>query len=88
MPKVSNFRVILEQDEKSYFVASVPAVPGCHSQGKTYEEALKNIKEAIELCLEVANTDYNYKGRIDFGTTGSLSKFVGITEVPVNWQFS
>src|SRR3989344_6496697 len=54
MAKVLNFKVIIEQDEDGYFVADVPSVPGCHSQGKTYEKALANIKEALGLCLEVA----------------------------------
>jgi len=45
--------VIIEQDEKGYYVAEVPALPGCLSQGKTYEEAIANIKEAIEGWLEV-----------------------------------
>ncbi|GBD99353.1 hypothetical protein BMS3Abin07_01388 [bacterium BMS3Abin07] len=46
-------RVIIEQDESGYYVAEVPALPGCLSQGKTYEEAIANIKEAIEGWLEV-----------------------------------
>jgi predicted RNase H-like HicB family nuclease len=45
--------VTIEQDEAGYFVAEVPALPGCLSQGKTHEEALTNIKEAIEGWLEV-----------------------------------
>ncbi len=45
--------VVVEQDEGGYFVAEVPALPGCLSQGKTREEALANIKEAIEGWLEV-----------------------------------
>lgn len=88
MPKILNFKVIVEQDESDYFVASVPAIPGCHSQGKTYEEALKNIKEAIGLCLEVANADPAYKSKIDFRKEGSLSKFLGIAEIPIRFQFS
>ncbi len=47
------FHVIIEQDEAGYFVAEVPALPGCFSQGRTYEEAIANIKEAIEGWLEV-----------------------------------
>ncbi|MDI6744147.1 MAG: type II toxin-antitoxin system HicB family antitoxin [Thermodesulfovibrionales bacterium] len=43
----------IEQDQSGYYVAEVPALPGCLSQGKTYEEALKNIKEAIEGWIEV-----------------------------------
>ncbi len=46
------YRVVIEQDEDGAFVAQVPALPGCVSQGKTRSEALKNIKEAIELYLE------------------------------------
>jgi predicted RNase H-like HicB family nuclease len=45
--------VIIEKDEAGYFVAEVPALPGCLSQGKTYEEAITNIKEAIEGWFEV-----------------------------------
>jgi len=45
--------VIIEQDEKGYFVAEVPALPGCLSQGRTRKEAIANIKEAIEGWLEV-----------------------------------
>jgi len=88
MPKVLNFKVIIEQDEDGYFVVTAPAIPGCHSQGKTYEEALKNIKEAIELCLEVANSDCTYKAKIDFGGTTLTSRFSGITEIPIRFQFS
>jgi len=45
--------VTIEQDEAGYYVAEVPALPGCLSQGKTREEAIANIKEAIEGWLEV-----------------------------------
>ena len=45
--------VHIEQDEAGYFMAEVPALPGCVSQGKTREEAVKNIHEAIEGWLEV-----------------------------------
>lgn len=46
-------RVIIEQDEAGYYVVEVPALPRCLSQGKTYEEAINNIKEAVEGWLEV-----------------------------------
>ena len=45
--------VIVEKDESGYFVAELPALPGCLSQGKTYEEAIANITEAIAGWLEV-----------------------------------
>ena len=41
------FAVTLEQDEDGFIVASCPALPGCHSQGRTKEEAIANIEEAI-----------------------------------------
>ncbi|MBM3142234.1 MAG: type II toxin-antitoxin system HicB family antitoxin [Chloroflexi bacterium] len=47
-----DFKVILEPDEMGGFVVSCPSLSGCYSQGETVEEALRNIKEAILLCLE------------------------------------
>jgi predicted RNase H-like HicB family nuclease len=47
-----NVKIIVEKGEDGYFAASVPALKGCWSQGKTREEALENIREAIELYLE------------------------------------
>ena len=46
------FIVNLDRDETGMIVAECPAIPGCVSQGKTEEEALANIREAIEACLE------------------------------------
>ncbi len=46
------YRVLIEQDEDGVFVAEVPALPGCLSQGQTRADALKNIQEAIEVYLE------------------------------------
>lgn len=45
--------VTLERDEHGWIVAECPSIPGCVSQGKTEEEALENIREAIVGCLEV-----------------------------------
>ena len=53
--------VIVEKDEAGYYVAEVPALPGCLSQGKTYDEALTNIKEAIEGWFEVMEAKVSYK---------------------------
>ncbi len=50
--KVYNFTVLIEKDEDGFYVGSVPVLKGCHTQGRTMDELLKNIKEAIELCLE------------------------------------
>jgi predicted RNase H-like HicB family nuclease len=47
-----NFKVVLQEAEEGGYIVSCPALPGCHSQGDSMEEALKNIKEAIVGCLE------------------------------------
>jgi predicted RNase H-like HicB family nuclease len=46
------FRVTMYQDEDGMFIAEVPSVPGCVSQGKTREEARANVADAIRGCLE------------------------------------
>ncbi len=46
------YRVLIEQDEDGVFVAEVPSLPGCISQGQSREQAIENIKEAIALYLE------------------------------------
>jgi predicted RNase H-like HicB family nuclease len=46
------YRVLIEKDEDGMFVAEVPALPGCISQGQTRAEVLENIQEAIEAYLE------------------------------------
>lgn len=46
------FAIVLEKDEAGYIVASCPALPGCHSQGHTKEEAIANITEAIHGYIE------------------------------------
>ncbi len=52
MPKKRVFQVIVEQDEAGYFVAECPALRACYTQGRTYEEAIENIRDVIALCLE------------------------------------
>ena len=46
------FQVLVQRDEDGVYISSCPAIPGCHTQGDTYEEALSNIKEAIKLNIE------------------------------------
>ena len=50
-------KIIIDKGEDGYYVVTVPALPGCISQGKTESEAKKNIKEAIELHLECLAED-------------------------------
>ena len=47
------FDVVVERDSEGYYVASVPALPGCHTQAKSLDKLMDRIKEAIELCLEI-----------------------------------
>lgn len=50
--KTETFTVVIEKGEDGYFIASVPAIPKCHTQGKTAAEVMERIKEVIALCLE------------------------------------
>ena len=47
------FPVVIEQDENGFFVADCPDLAGCHTQGKTLEEAISNIRDAIKLHLKI-----------------------------------
>jgi predicted RNase H-like HicB family nuclease len=46
------FDVVVERDAEGYFVASVPAFPGCHTQARSLDELMARVREAIALCLE------------------------------------
>jgi predicted RNase H-like HicB family nuclease len=67
---IREFNVVIEKDEDGYFVASVPALRGCHTQAKSLDVLIKRIKEAIALCLEVEEPVAN--------------EFVGVQRVAVN----
>lgn len=47
------FDVVIERDEEGNFVATVPALPGCHTQARSLDELMERVKEAVALCLEV-----------------------------------
>lgn len=64
------FNVLIEKDEDGYFVATVPALRGCHTQANSLDVLMKRVKEAIELCLEVE--------------VPTMNKFVGVQRVAVN----
>jgi predicted RNase H-like HicB family nuclease len=51
------FSVIIEQDADGFFVGSVPALRGCHTQATSLDELMLRVREAIELCLEVQGED-------------------------------
>ncbi len=51
--KTRRFTVVLERDEDGLYVASIPALAGCHTQGRSLDQAMRRIQEAAELWLEV-----------------------------------
>jgi len=53
--RVYEFDVVILEDESGGYVTLVSALPGCHTQGDTIDEVLRNVKEAIELYLETLN---------------------------------
>jgi predicted RNase H-like HicB family nuclease len=62
--------IIIEMDEDGYYIVSCPLFKGCHSYGETIDEALKNIREVIDICLEETRVT-------------ELNKFVGFRELQV-----
>ncbi len=66
---VKEFNVVIEKDEDGYFVATVPALRGCHTQAKSLDVLMRRVKEVIELCLEVEEPTVN--------------EFVGVQRVAV-----
>ena len=52
MKKSYQLPILIEKDEDGFYVAECSVFSGCYSQGKTLDEALKNIREVIKLCLE------------------------------------
>jgi predicted RNase H-like HicB family nuclease len=65
------FSVIVERDEAGYYVASVPELPGCHTQARSLDKLVDRVREAIELCLEVKR---------DVRTT---TEFIGVQRIAV-----
>ena len=53
----TEYTIVIEKDEDGYYVGSVPALPGCHSQGKSIDQLLERMQEAIGLWLEVNGED-------------------------------
>jgi predicted RNase H-like HicB family nuclease len=65
------FTVLIEQDEEGYYVATVPALRGCHTQAKKLDMLMKRVREVIQLCLEDENND------------GGPLELVGIQQISV-----
>ena len=69
--KVRNFTVLIEQDEDGIYLAKVPDISGCYTQGKSVQQVMERIKEAIQVCLE-ADKEEPHK-----------MKFIGLQQVEV-----
>jgi predicted RNase H-like HicB family nuclease len=65
------FTVVIERDEEGYYVATVPALRGCHTQAKTLDTLMKRVREVIELCIE------------DGGSVENALELVGIQQISV-----
>ena len=72
--QTTDFTVFIEQDEDGIYVAKVPEIEGCYTQGKTLQEVLERIREAIEVCLEADREKIN------------PMKFIGIQKIQVERQ--
>ena len=66
--KVYHLPVVVEVDEDGFFIVSCPAFKGCHSYGKTIDEALANLKEVVAMC-------------VDEQPSVDLNKFIGVREM-------
>lgn len=56
---VREFSVVIERDEEGYYVASVPALPGCHTQARSLDELMERVREAVAVCLDAQGDDAN-----------------------------
>ena len=54
---LTEYTVLIEQDEEGWLVGSVPSLHGCHTQARTMDELLERMEEVIQLCLEVQGRD-------------------------------
>ncbi len=66
-----DFTVVIERDSEGYFVASVPSLPGCHTQAKSRDELDSRLREAIALCLEMS------------GDTSQPLELIGVERITV-----
>ncbi len=74
--KVLSYSVFYEAAEEGGYVAHVPSLPGCHTQGETLEETEKNIKEAIEVYLESISLHHEKLPQ-------EMKSFQGVVSVPL-----
>lgn len=73
--QLKQFVVIIEKDDDvGMYVGEIPGIPGCHSQGKTIDELIRNMVEVLELCLEEKKEE----------DIAVMPKFVGVQQIEVS----
>lgn len=70
--KVLHLPILIEQDEDNMYIISCPVFKGCHSYGSNIDEALKNIKEVIDICIEEEQEK-----------DSDMNRFVGFREIQI-----
>jgi len=71
--KILHLPILVEQDENNVYIVSCPVFKGCHSYGKTVDEALVNIREIIDMCID------EEKEKVS-----EINRFVGFREIQVS----
>ena len=73
--KTYHFPVVVETDEDGIYIVSCPMFKGCHADGKTIDEALDNLREVIEMCLEEQSAE-------------TINQFIGVREMEITVPIS
>ncbi|MGC9354358.1 MAG: type II toxin-antitoxin system HicB family antitoxin [Mariniphaga sp.] len=73
--KILHLPIVVEQDEDDFYIVSCPVFKGCHSYGKTIDEALENIREVVEMCIDEEKEK-----------TIKMNRFVGFREMQFSIQ--
>ena len=68
--KTYHFPVVVETDEDRVYIVSCPTFKGCHSYGHTIDEALDNLREVIEMCIEEQSSE-------------NINQFIGVREMEI-----
>jgi len=66
------FTVVIERDEDNFYVATVPGLPGCHTQAKNLDTLMRRVRQAVELCLDTEN-----------GNASRSTELVGVQQISV-----
>lgn len=73
--KTYHFPVVVETDEDGVYIVSCPTFKGCHSYGHTIDEALDNLREVIEICIEEQSSE-------------NINQFIGVREMEITIPIS